>query len=153
ATKESHLACTGALIAPRVVLTAGHCVLDAQSFDVSVGVEHRTTTDFRAFDFKFLSNGAVDRNTNDIALIFLDRPIVVARYPTLSRTPLPDQARVVQVGRIDHGALTDNTFAVEATVKDGSSAGFPLGYLAPRAIDPGDSGGPVFAAGTHTIVA
>jgi V8-like Glu-specific endopeptidase len=145
--------CTGSVVAPQVVLTAGHCVVGQTGWVVHVGNELRGTTQAKNFDFKFNAQGGVDPSTHDLALLFLDSPIQLAQYPTIARSRLPNNAPVTEVGRMNNGTLQFSTFTAPGNVSDGSARGFPNHYVAPLTLEHGDSGGPVFAANTHTIVA
>ncbi len=148
--------CSGAMIRPRVVLTAGHCVHGYDGFLVKapfVGVTAQATS---AAVLDWNSDGQlVDPTQHDVALILLDRDIPLTTYPTLATQRLAWGSQVRNVGRIDDGEASWSSLFIGAavTVQDGRNAGFPLDYVTAEKIQSGDSGGPVFAAGTHQIVA
>ncbi len=149
--------CSGSLIAPNVVITAGHCVHGFDSWTVTAPFANgqtSVTTKATTFDW---SSGAdnVDPNTHDVALVLLDTPINVASYPTIASAPLADGSKVVNVGRINNGQLSNTALykSKPLPVTSASSAGYPFDYQASEVIEHGDSGGPVFAPGTHTLVA
>ena len=150
-------ACTGALLAPTVVLTAGHCVFGFDAWRVSAPYasgQRAWGKDGVTLDWDDPSE-VVDPREHDVGLVFLDTPILLPSYPTLAGAPLPRGGQVINVGRIDQGELsTTDLFAGPPTpVRDAATFGFPYDYLADEIIQSGDSGGPVFAAGTHTIMA
>jgi hypothetical protein len=154
-------ACSGVLIAPKVVLTAGHCVLVGSTWTVHVGKETRTTESSRAMDRLDGTDGHQDLTMHDVGLIFFDEPIVLESYPDLATEPLPDGSAVIVTGRMLNGNTTSQFWARRVSVESGTSdhASELLGdvapndYLVPQVVtEHGDSGGPVFAAGTHEIV-
>lgn len=145
--------CSAALIAPRVVLTAGHCVDTHKTWEVHVGTETRTSTSAATYDWNEGGATTVNPNHHDIGLVYLPTPITIASYPTLASSALANGAKVTNVGRINNGTITNSLYAADTTVSAGSSIGYPYDYSSSDVIQPGDSGGPDFASGTHQIVA
>ncbi len=149
--------CSGSLIAPKVVLTAGHCVQGFNGWTIRAPyASGQKASANSAATYDWNNDGEfVDPNQHDIGLVFLDTAITLAQYPSLATSPLADGSKVINVGRINNGSLsTTNLYASKpVTVKSAKSAGFPFDYIATEIIESGDSGGPDFAAGTHTIVA
>jgi V8-like Glu-specific endopeptidase len=149
--------CSGVLVAPRVVLTAGHCVAEFDDFAILAPFAngqwsraHRTATyDWRA------RGEAVDPNAHDLGLIFLDTPIQLATYPKLAHAPVADGKRLINVGRIHNGHVASDALYDKAVpVGIAAPYGFPFDYIADDVIEPGDSGGPDFIPGSaHTIAA
>ncbi len=146
-------ACSASLIAPKVVLTAGHCVDGMTSFDVYVGTTKRPAVGSEVYDWH--ENGAttVNPNHHDIGLVYLQDAITLSSYPTLALSPVANGTRVLNVGRILNNKLTSSLYQAGTNVTNASTLGFPYDYYSPDIIEHGDSGGPVFADGTHTIVA
>ncbi len=149
--------CSGSLIAPKVVLTAGHCVQGFNGWTIRAPYasgQKASSKSAATYDWNNDSE-FVDPNQHDIGLVFLDTPITLAQYPSLATSPLADGSKVINVGRINNGALsTTNLYASKpVTVKSAKNDGFPFDYIATEVIESGDSGGPDFASGTHTIVA
>jgi secreted trypsin-like serine protease len=144
--------CTGVLIAPMVVLTAGHCLDGPTSWVVNVGSESRTTTSKAIYDWTAGPYGW-NANQHDIGLLFLNEPIWRNDYPTLRSTMAPAGTTVMAVGRMIDGALTYSLWGAEGNVQDGTAFGAPFDYSVAKIIQAGDSGGPVFLKGTYQIVA
>lgn len=146
-------ACSAVLIAPKVVLTAGHCVDGHASWQVHVGAETRTSRSGVTYDWREAGATTVNPNHHDIGLVFLEAPISLASYPTLAKAKVPDGTKALNVGRILDGKLTNQLYGAPVEVKDAAPIGYRYDYFATRVIEPGDSGGPVFAYGTHRILA
>jgi secreted trypsin-like serine protease len=149
--------CSGSLIAPSVVITAGHCVHGFDSWTVTApfaGGQTSSTTNATTFDWNSGSDN-VDPDTHDVALVLLDTPITIASYPTIATAALADGASVVNVGRINNGSLSNSALyrSKPLPVKSAADAGYGFDYMASEVIEHGDSGGPVFIPGTHTLVA
>lgn len=151
--------CSGSVIAPKVVLTAGHCVTDASSFTVVAPYANRQTARGVSKWTEYTQTGEyVNPNKSDVAVIVLDRAITLGSYPKLAQSAYPAGTKVVNVGRIDDGVASNSAlfFGKEVTLKNGNAYGFPLSYVTEEVIQSGDSGGPVYLAGSaspRTIVA
>ncbi|HRI67354.1 MAG TPA: S1 family peptidase [Polyangium sp.] len=154
--------CSGVLIAPMVVLTAGHCVDGFTSWTVKVGTESRTTTSKAIYDWT--SGGSLNPLQHDVAVLFLNSPIWLRFYPTIAQTAVAANTPVTNVGRIHNGVTSEMWGAHVYDLNDGSIIGAPppysgstfaFDYSATRVLEPGDSGGPVFLkdAEPHRIVA
>ena len=151
--------CSGSVIAPQVVLTAGHCVAGGSNFQVQApfaGGQASNATSATTFDYKE-EGELVDPNTHDVGLVFLANPIKLDQYPTVATRVLAEGSQVVNIGRVQNGKLSQAQLFVSKSIavsaKDAQRIGFPFDYQAPSIIESGDSGGPVMVAGTHTIVA
>jgi V8-like Glu-specific endopeptidase len=152
--------CSGAVIAPRVVLTAGHCIHGWDDWEVtapySKGGQSAKALEGVVYDYAE-SSDTVNPNQHDIGLVILDGVIELDAYPTLAKASLADGSAIVNVGRIQDGnaSYTQLFVSAEVNVSDGASVGYPFAYTTDRVIEPGDSGGPDLLPGPapHTIVA
>lgn len=151
-TSSGGVVCSAALIAPKVVLTAGHCVDTHAKWTVHVGSESRTSTSATTYDWNEGGSTSVNPLHHDIGLVFLDTAITIATYPTLAASPLADGSRITNVGRINNGTITNQLYMADTTVTAGIRVGYPYDYASSDVIQPGDSGGPDFASGTHDLV-
>ena len=145
--------CSAALIAPRVILTAGHCVDGPTTWQVNVGAQSRTTTRAATFDWK--NETSVNPAHHDVGLLFLNQAIVLASYPTIATAPASPTSKVMNVGRVHNGITNTLWGAVTTNLINGAtvSPGFPFVYFATDVLESGDSGGPDFLFGTHQIIA
>jgi V8-like Glu-specific endopeptidase len=148
----TYWACSGTVIAPRVVLTAGHCVDGHSTWAVFNGSQYRLSTTATTYDWHEDGGTTVDPSHHDIGLVFLASDIVLPSYPTLAATAVAAGTDLVNVGRIASGTFTDSLYEATGPVTSAAPS-YPFDYAATDLIQPGDSGGPDFVAGTHTIAA
>lgn len=153
-------ACSGAVIAPNVVLTAGHCVDGFDGWRVKAPYAKNQTAMASAaetFDYKDENGELVNPLHHDIGLIYLATPITLTTYPILAKNPVANGSRAVNVGRIQDGQLSSVALFVSETIvlRDATNSGFPFDYISEEVIQPGDSGGPVEIPNTtpHQLVA
>jgi Trypsin len=149
--------CSGALIAPRVVLTSGRCAYQLDGWQVRAPfADDQSAGGVRSavYDYDRTAD-APTSDEHDVGLVFLDRPIALDTYPDLATEPLQDGDEVVGVGRVLDGQGSSATMYVSQPLAttDAASDGFGFDYAVGGAIEHGDSGGPDFLADTHTIVA
>jgi len=151
--------CSGSLIAPRVVLTAGHCIGGFDGWTVRLpyaGGQVATAEGAAVLDYVNDSD-FVNPNQHDVGLVFLSRALTLPVFPVLAQAGLADGAKVFNIGRIKDGVAsrTDLYFGSDVTVRAGSRFGFPFSYVTDELIQSGDSGGPVEVSGSspHRIVA
>src|SRR6266478_6397750 len=79
-------ACSGSVVAPSVVLTAGHCVAGFTGWTVRAPFAQNQSANASSgetFDWKDNGSENVDPNAHDIGLVYLATPINLASYPAL----------------------------------------------------------------------
>lgn len=160
ASGYSVAACSGAVIAPKVVLTAGHCVDGIARFQIiapytKTGKQTAGSKRWSSLDWKDVAGSSVDPDLHDVGLIFLDTPITLSKWPTVRSKPIAFGDKAVNIGRIDNGSFssTDLYVSKPITMQDGKGYGFPFDYYSSEVIQSGDSGGPVEAYGSNDIIA
>ncbi|MDB4941213.1 MAG: hypothetical protein JWP97_747 [Labilithrix sp.] len=149
--------CSGAVIAPRLVLTAGHCVAGVSSWTVKAPYASNQTAHGSSSWTGYVQTGDyVNPDTLDVAVIILDTPINLTKYPKLASAKAADGTKAVNVGRIRNNKVSTTGLYVGApvTLTDGKADGFPFSYSAKEIIESGDSGGPVYTgSGTSRTLA
>jgi hypothetical protein len=146
-------ACSATLIAPKVVLTAGHCVDGMVAWDVYVGTAYKPAASAETYDWNEHGASTVNPLHHDIGLVYLKDPITLATYPAVNAVKQADGTKGVAVGRVLNGTVTSALYQANSSISDGMKIGFPYAYYSPAIIEHGDSGGPFFLLGTHTVAA
>jgi V8-like Glu-specific endopeptidase len=160
---NSEYACSGVIVAPKVVLTAGHCVSGHSTWEVTAPfVKGATAIKVSSATSNYVPLKGDIENTNsvDLGLLFLEKPIKLASYPTIATTILAAGAEVRSVGRTLNNtpSFTDLYYSQLEPVytivtNNGAAQTLPYSYITYDKIQGGDSGGPVMRSGTHQIVA
>ena len=153
--------CSGSLIAPTLVLTAGHCLTDFGQAEVVApyASPQQSAMGYKAAVLDYTdTGGSVNPNQHDVGVIFLSQPIQLTHYLQLDPNAVTiGTTQANNIGRINNGQLsqTDLFIGPTITLGDGNPVGFPYAYYSNEITEPGDSGGPVVLPGPapRTVVA
>ncbi|MBX3188460.1 MAG: trypsin-like serine protease [Labilithrix sp.] len=119
--------CSGTLVAKDLVLTAGHCAAGAARWRVTSPSTGTTVDASRAVTpWKAFGSRLSHPDHADVALLVLDAPIELDRYPAIAKAALPEGSRALHMHRASERATEAQAAAVE--IASGRSKGFRLNY-------------------------
>lgn len=156
-------ACTGTLIAPRVVLTAGHCVVGWNRHRVKAQYANNEVRESKVALTRYEQKSPNELNGKslDLAVIVLDEGIQLPAYPTFRHQMLTEVTAAYNVGRRLDGQISSREVYRSATHNVEANffalLTFPYSYISgwkSRLVDMRDSGGPVMRLDSpdHEIV-
>jgi hypothetical protein len=134
ANKESDV-CTGTLIAPNLVVTAGHCATGKTGWKVQAPLaKGEKSTGLRGMTFDWRDYGSTKSHptNSDIGVIELESPIDLKEFPKITSTTVDNGTRLTRLRRTmdTSGSYTKSRIdEVSGKVHDGEILGFGRTYI------------------------
>jgi secreted trypsin-like serine protease len=149
--RKSHKLCfhTGVLIAPNAVLTAAHCVMDYDTWDVTAPYAKGRSTRSRTKTAKVHPDFKPGSIENDLAVLILPDAIDVGRPlpPLHDHDLLPLETTLQIVGRVKRGHMTKQQLFTATVTRVAFPGNTNVYGGLPQMVEKGDSGGPVYSVG------